>query len=162
MTVYLDDLAVGLTYSTSRRTITEADITNFAGVSGDFNPLHVDDVFATCETPYGERIAHGLLVTAVGSGLRSDLDDWATIAYLECTRRFRRPVLMGDTVGVTYEITDVRISASRPTLGVVQIKVAVLNQKDEEVQEGVDVVMVARDPARQERSDNEISRPGTQ
>lgn len=147
MTVFLEDLDVGMTFATARRTVTEADVVNFAGVSGDFNALHMDAVFAATRTPYGERIAHGLLVTAIATGLRSEVDDWATVAYLECTRRFGQPVLMGDTIGVAYELTEVRASRSRPELGVVKMNVSVRNQRDEEVQEGVDVVMVARDPS---------------
>lgn len=144
MTVFFEDLNVGMTYTTARRTITEADVVNFAGVSGDFNALHMDEVFAATETPYGQRIAHGLLITAVSTGLRSGVDEWPVVAYLECTRRFSRPVLIGDTVNVVYELTELRPSRSRPSLGVVTMTVSTRNQRDEEVQGGTDVVMVAR------------------
>ena len=66
--MYFEDFEVGATFSTAARTITESDVMAFAGVSGDFNPLHVDREF--CGTlPYGEPIAHGLLVLSVASGL---------------------------------------------------------------------------------------------
>ena len=71
--MYLEDLPAGLHVTTARRTLTESDIMTFAGVSGDFNPLHTDEDFVKEHTPFRGRIAHGLLVLAMSSGLRSSV-----------------------------------------------------------------------------------------
>jgi acyl dehydratase len=67
--LYYDDLQVGMQWTSARRTLNEADISWFAGLSGDFNPLHTDAVFAA-DTPYGGRIAHGVLVLSIATWLR--------------------------------------------------------------------------------------------
>ena len=78
-------------------TVTSAEITSFCLVSGDRNPLHTDDAYAR-SMGYRERIAHGLLVVSITSGLPTPADDWSLNAYLEETRRFRAPVYPGDTI----------------------------------------------------------------
>jgi acyl dehydratase len=69
--------------------VTEADVVNFAGVSGDFNPLHTDDVYVAEMTPFRGRIAHGLLVLSISSGLRQETDDWQLIGGWRCSGRVR-------------------------------------------------------------------------
>jgi acyl dehydratase len=114
----------------------------FCGVSGDFNPLHTDEVFIREETPFRARIAHGLLVLAMSSGLRSDADDWHVIAYLEAQRRFLAPTYVGDTIQARWRVESVRRSRSRPDAGVVELSVEVVNQDGEVVQAGKDVLLV--------------------
>lgn len=142
--IQFDDIKVGARITSTRRTITDADILAFAGVSGDFNPLHMDDVFAREETPFGRRIAHGLLGVAVGSGLSSEIDRWYILAYLECSRSFRKPIFAGDTIGVVYEVTEARPSSSKPDRGVITMQVELVNQDGEVLQAGTDVIMVGR------------------
>jgi acyl dehydratase len=141
---YFDDLEVGQLLVSARRTITEADVVNFAGVSGDFNPLHTDEVFGQ-STPFGTRIAHGLLVVAVGSGLVNQAGwfEGTTVALLEMTSRFVRPVHFGDTVRATYSVVAKKES-SRPDRGVVTLEATILNQRDEPVVEGQHIVMLRR------------------
>lgn len=147
MTTYLDDIGEGLELVSESRTVTAAEITSFCMVSGDHNPLHTDDVFAQ-SAGYRERIAHGLLVASITSGLRSLADDWSLNAYLEETRRFRSPVYPGDTIHMVSRVTSVRRSNSDPTRGIVTLAVEVRNQDDVVVQDGTDVVMVgAREDA---------------
>ena len=92
MPTYLEDLAPGAEFRSAGRTVTESDIMAFAGVSGDFNRLHTDEPWVRENTPFEGRIAHGLLVLAMSSGLATPgLDDVEIIAYLEETRRFTGP-----------------------------------------------------------------------
>lgn len=141
MTTYLEDLAEGQTIETERRVVSAADIDAFCELSGDRNPLHTDDDHARA-AGFAGRIAHGMLVLSIASGLRSDEDDWAIGAYLEETRRFVEPVLPGDEIHSVSEITEVRRSRSKPDRGIVTLRVATRNQRDEVVLEGTDVVLV--------------------
>lgn len=141
--IRFDDIREGDRFSSSSRTILDADIVNFAGVSGDFNRLHMDDTYAA-GSPYGRRIAHGLLVSSVVSGLRSRIDDYAVLAFLETTRRFTKPVFPGDTITVHYEVATCVPSMSRPTMGVVTLSVRVVNQSGEVVQDGSDILALER------------------
>jgi 3-hydroxybutyryl-CoA dehydratase len=147
MWVHLHEIAPGQSFASARRTLTEADIMAFAGVTGDFNPLHTDEIFARDDGPFGRRVVHGPLVLSMCFGLRSARDDWKVLALMECSRRFAAPVFAGDTVQARYTVEAVRESESRPTAGFVTLAVSVLNQRDEVVQEGTDVLMVAREQA---------------
>lgn len=145
MGLYFDDLSVGQRLITPARTVTEADIINFAGVSGDFNPIHTDAEFAR-STPFGQRIAHGLLVLAMLTGLRqrSGAFEGTLLAWLELrSYRFLKPVYIGDTVRGEAEISELRESR-KPDRGVVIQRVRVYNQRDEVVQEGEFVTLMRR------------------
>jgi len=145
MPLYFEDFQVGQRFTTPARTVTEADIANFAGVSGDFNPIHTDAEFAKT-TPFGERIAHGLLVLSMLTGLRqrSGHFEGTLIAWLEIRNyRFLKPVLIGDTVHGETEILEKR-ETSRPDRGVLVQRVRVVNQRGEVVQEGEFVTLVRR------------------
>jgi len=144
---YLEDLAVGLQVTTARRTLTDADVMAFAGISGDFNPLHTDEIFVRERTPFRGRIAHGLLILAISSGLRSDLDDVETVAYLAADREFVAPTYPGDTIQARWKVEESRPSQSRPGTGVVTLSTEVVNQDGEVVQRGTDVWLVAMRPA---------------
>jgi 3-hydroxybutyryl-CoA dehydratase len=147
---YVEDLPVGLEVVTARRTITEADVMSFAGLSGDFNPLHTDALFVQERTPFRGRIAHGLLVLSISSGLRSELDDVESVAYLAEDRQFVAATYPGDTIQARWKVTESRASASRPGTGVVTLSVEVVNQDGEVVQRGTDVWLVAARPATNE------------
>ncbi len=91
----------------------------FAGVSGDFNQLHINEQWVTANTPFTGRIAHGLLVLAISSGLATPgMDDVETIAYLEASRKFTGPTYPGDTIHTVTTVVDTRPSRSRPGMGV--------------------------------------------
>jgi 3-hydroxybutyryl-CoA dehydratase len=153
MAGYLEDIEVGSTFKTGRRTVTEADVVAFAGVSGDFNPLHTDEVFAREETPFGGRIAHGPLVLSISYGMRSVRDQWRILALAGCERRFVSPVFPGDTVWGEYEVLESRASRSRPQAGFVTLGVRILSDRGEVVQEGRDVLMVAARPVHERSAD---------
>ena len=142
--VYYEDIEEGATFTSLRRTITDADILNFAGVSGDFNPLHIDDIFVREHTAFRARIAHGLLSLAVGTGLSNDSDRWQTLAFLECTRRFVGPVYAGDTIYVRYRVASKRESNSNRDRGIVTLDIDMVNQDGTVVQTGQDVSLVGK------------------
>jgi acyl dehydratase len=145
MPLYFEDFQVGQRFTTPARTVTEADIVHFAGISGDYNPIHTDAEFAR-STLFGARIAHGLLVLSMLTGLRqrSGHFEGTIIAWLEIRNyRFLKPVFIGDTVHGETEILEKR-ETSRPDRGILVQKVRVLNQKGEVVQEGEFVTMVKR------------------
>jgi len=144
--MYLEDLPAGLEVMTARRTVTESDIVTFAGVSGDFNPLHTDESFVREHTPFRGRIAHGLLVLAIASGLRSELDHVQSVAFLEVRREFVAPTYPGDTIHARWTVEEARPSTSRPGTGVVRLRIEVMNQAGEVVQRGTDVWLVAARP----------------
>ena len=146
MPVYLEDIEVGMEMTSARRTVTEADIVAFAGLSGDYNPLHTDEIFAREETPFRGRIAHGLLVLSIADGLRNLFDDWAHLAWLEVQRRFVGPTYPGDTIHAVRSVEDVRPSTSRPGTGVVTVTIEVVKQDGEVVQRGRDVLLVSARP----------------
>lgn len=145
--LYFEDLEVGTTYSSPRRTITEADVTAFAGLSGDFNPLHTDAIFAA-ETPFGRRIAHGLLGLSIATGLLSRLGifDGTVIAFLEIRNwKFRAPIFFGDSIQVEMSVIDKR-ETSKADRGIVTRAIRILNQSRTVVQEGETVLMMKRRP----------------
>ncbi len=147
MTIYLEDLVAGQKVETERRVVSAADIDAFCDLSGDRNQLHTDDEHAR-RAGFAGRIAPGLLVLSIASGLGSEEDDWAIGAYLEESRRFVEPVLPGDEIHSVSRIDEVRRSRSKPDRGIVTLHVETRNQRDEVVLEGTDVVMVgARDEA---------------
>jgi acyl dehydratase len=97
---YYEDFEVGQSFTTPRRTITEADIINFAGVSGDFHPLHTDAVYAG-QTIFGTRVAHGLLTVSIVTGLwmRLGVFEESLIAFYGVEGlRWIKPVKAGDTI----------------------------------------------------------------
>ncbi len=103
-----EDFAEGDTFETAGRTVTEADLVNFAGVSGDFNDLHLD-AEAMADSEYGERIAQGALVFSVATGLlwQADVTGDALVAFYGVDRlRFRAPVFVGDTLSVHVTVAD--------------------------------------------------------
>jgi len=148
MSIYLEDLREGQAFRSAGRTVTEADILAFAGLSGDFNELHVNEPWVREHTPFEGRIAHGLLVTSIASGLAAPgLDDLVVLAFLELQRRMTAPTYPGDTIWLHAVVESVRASRSRPGSGVAVLAVEVRNQRDEVVQEGRDVALVACRPA---------------
>ena len=130
-------IEVGDGYTTGGRTITEADVLNFAGVSGDFNALHTD-AERMADTEYGERIAHGALVFSVATGLlwqaRDEAEREHVVAFYGVdSLRFVAPVFLGDTVRVDVEVTDKERRDHPTATGVVRNAITVRNQRDETV-----------------------------
>ena len=145
MALYYEDLKTGVEFRSRGRTITESDISSFAGLSGDYNSLHTDETWVRENTEFTGRIAHGLLILAISSGIATpELDDLEIHAYLETKRRMLAPTYPGDTIRVVQTIAELRASSTRPESGVATIDVAVVNQRDTTVQTGRDVYLVGR------------------
>ena len=144
---YFEDLNVGDKSISSARTVTEADIVNFAGLSNNYNTIHIDREFAQ-QTPYKQRIAHGILVLSIGSGLftNSDLNISMrknVIALMEIKCRFLKPVFIGDTIHVEAVITEKK-ETKKSDRGIVIMERTICNQKDEAVQKLDAILMVRR------------------
>ena len=140
---YFEEIEVGEEYLSPGRTVTEADIVSFAGLSGDYNVLHTDAEFMK-DSIYGERIAHGLLGLSISSGLLSRaMRPYAIVAFLGLRWKFKGPIRIGDTIKVKARVLA-RRETSKPGQGIVTVERQVLNQKGEVVQEGETDLMVAR------------------
>ena len=134
---------MGEEYVSPGRTVTEADIVLFAGLSGDYNVLHTDAEFMKSSI-FGERIAHGLLGLSIQSGLLSrGMRPYATLAFLGIRWKFKGPIRIGDTIKVKAKVIAKR-ETSKPGQGIVTLERQVVNQKGEVVQEGETDLMVAR------------------
>jgi len=133
MSRYFEDFSVGELFRTRGRTITEADIVAFAGLSGDFIELHVNEEYAR-QSAFGQRIAHGALIFSVSTGLTSQMGlvRETVVAFYGVDRlRFTRPVFIGDTVRV--EQTVAAAEAKGEGRGLLTLDTKVLNQRDETV-----------------------------
>lgn len=140
---YLEDFQVGDKTVTRGRTVTEADIVNFAAFSGDWYPLHTNIEFAK-KTPFGERIAHGMLVLSVASGLMP-LYDMAIVAFYGMDKvRFMAPTKIGDTIHVELEVADKQDKGELG--GVVSLKQSIKNQGGEDVAVSMVKVLIAKAP----------------
>ena len=139
--LYFDDVEIGQQWQSLGRTITETDIVNFAGLSGDFNPIHIDHQFAR-GTAFRRPIAHGLLVFSVGSGLGLNAPPMRTLAFLSVKEwHFREPVFIGDTLHVFSKVLD-KQPRGRGKRGEITWQRQILNQDDKVVQEGVTLTLV--------------------
>lgn len=145
---YLDDLHPGQRFVSAARTVTEADVVAFAGLSGDFNPIHTDVEFAA-KSVYAKRVVYGLLGLSIATGLldRLGIFSGSAMAMLGIDGwKFTVPVFIGDTVHLELEILDVRPSRSKPDRGVVERKFELVNQHGEICQTGRIDVLVRRSP----------------
>lgn len=143
--LYFDDFCLDQFWTSPARTITETDLVAFAGISGDYNPLHTDEEFSK-QTQFGGRIFHGPGVFAVATGLESRLGikDGTAIAFLGMNWKLTGAVKIGDTIRVAQRVSALKPSSSKPDRGIVTFEVQVLNQRDEVCQEGQWIVMFKR------------------
>ena len=140
--LYLEEFEVGKEYFSPARTVTEADVTNFAGLSGDFNPLHTDEEFAK-QNLFGTRIAHGALGFIISTGLSNQMGiyEGTTIAFMECTVKYPAPLKIGDTVHAVIVPTETRHS-SKPGKGILKQNLKLVNQDGVTVMESDQVLMM--------------------
>ena len=137
-----EEFALGDTFETHGRTLTETDLVAFCGFVGDYEPIHADEEFAR-KSPVGRRIMQGSLVTSVVDGLisRMGLFEGTAITFLACTWEFKAPVFIGDTVRASLKVAEARPS-KKGGRGIVNFAVTVLNQTDQPVVTGTWTMMV--------------------
>src|SRR6478672_4891015 len=143
------DLEVGLKFRSPGRTITDADLVGFAGLTGDFSELHTSDVYAKA-SQFGRRVAHGMLGLAYAHGLMwartGELRETA-IAFLGINEwKFAGPIFVGDTIFVNYRIAELRDSKSKPTQAIAIFDVEVVTQDERVVQQGRKALLVSKTP----------------
>ena len=144
-----EDLFVGMRFRSPGRTILDADLIGFAGLTGDYSELHTSDVYAKA-SQFGRRVAHGMLGLAYAHGLM-----WARTGELRETAvaflgiedwRFLGPIFVGDTIFVDYVLAELRDSRSRPSQAIAIFEVAVVNQDGAIVQRGRKALLVSKVP----------------
>src|SRR5258708_4611455 len=141
MHLVFEDVEVVQEWISLGRTITEANIVNLAGLSGAFNPIHLDHEFART-TPFRRPIAHGLLIQSIGSGLGLYSPPMRTLAIMEIREwRFPEPVYIGDTVRVRTKVLA-KEARARGKRGVVTWQRRIVNQAEKIGQEGVTQALV--------------------
>jgi 3-hydroxybutyryl-CoA dehydratase len=141
--LYFEEYEVGQSITSQGRTVTEADVVAFAALSGDWNPMHTDAEFAS-KHPFGQRVAHGLLVLSIGVGLAVRLGflEETALAFREIGDwKFSLPVYFGDTIRVKATVTDTK-PMPRLRGGLVTLNVQILNQDDKVVQRGTLGVLI--------------------
>ena len=145
--LYFEEFVPGQQIESTGRTVTESDIVTFAGLSGDFNQIHTDAEYSA-NSPFGQRIAHGLLGLSIASGLavQTGVLEGTVIAFREIDEwKFTKPVFIGDTIRVVMRVLE-----SRPLRklggGLVTIELDVLNQRAQSVMKGLWKVLVQSQP----------------
>lgn len=142
---YLDDFTIGQTFESPRRTITETDIVNYAALTGDWNPVHTDAVFAA-DSAFGERIAHGPMAIGMAFGLLSRLDlfDGSVLALRKIEWSFEAPVRIGDTVHLLAEVLEASPHPRASDRGRVSMQATYINQRGEQISQGTFTVVISR------------------
>jgi len=142
---YFEDFEVGDRFKSPSRTLTDAHFLFFAGMTGDNHPIHYDEEYGK-KTRFGHRLAHGLLLsslTAVGASTLAPLIAHSIVAFVEQTTRFRAPVFLGDTIYPEHEVVGLE---KKRSAGLLTLRVALRNQRNEIVLEGEHRYLIAYRP----------------
>ncbi|SDL95829.1 MaoC/PaaZ C-terminal domain-containing protein [Bacillus sp. OK048] len=141
---YFEEFKIGEEFISPGRTVTESDIVSFAGLTGDYNPLHTNEEFAK-ESVYKGRVAHGLLGLTFVSGLvtRIGVFDGTIMGFLGLEWKFSGPIYIGDTIHFRMKIADLR-ETSKPDRGILVRDIDLINQRGEVVQKGTMTIMMKR------------------
>jgi acyl dehydratase len=146
--LYFEEFSVGQKIVTVGRTLSESNIFDFAGLTGDYNQIHTDAEFARA-TPFGQRIVHGLLGLSIGIGLlmRTGMLEGTVLVFREINEwKFVKPIFIGDTLHAQLEVADLK-AFPRLGAGSVTALVQVLNQSGEVCQKGSLNLLVMSKPA---------------
>ena len=145
--LYFEEFTLDQKLTTLPRTVTEGDIVNFAGLTGDYNQIHTDAHFAA-STQFGQRIAHGLLGLSVAVGLlmRTGVLEGTVIAFREINEwKFIKPVFIGDTIHALMEVKELK-AMPRIGGGLAMVGIEVQNHKNEQLMKGTLTLLVASKP----------------
>ena len=145
--MYFEEFAAGQKIITSSRTVTETDIVLFAGLSGDFNQIHVDAEYSKT-TPFGQRVAHGLLGLSLASGLvvQTGMMEGTIMAFREVNEwKFIKPIYIGDTIHVETEVKETK-ALPRIVGGSIIISLDVKNQTGETLMKGTWTALIISSP----------------
>lgn len=145
--MYFEEFEVGQRVISAARTVSEADIVTFAGLSGDYNQIHTDAEFSKTTT-FGQRVAHGLLGLSIASGLvvQTGMMEGTIMAFREINNwRFIKPVFIGDTIHVEVEVLETK-AIPRIGGGSLILELDVKNQADETVMKGTWTALVVSRP----------------
>lgn len=149
-TLYFEDFTLGQTFESTGRTVTEADLTMFSMLSGDWNPIHADAEFAS-GTRYGQRVVHGALGIAMATGMLHQIGvfERSAVAMMSLREwRFVAPMLIGQTLHLRMEIIAIEAGSS-PRTGRIDRRLQLLDQAGAVIQEGVTDVLVLKRAAAQ-------------
>lgn len=145
--LYFEEFGIGDKVTSMSRTVTEADVVTFAGVSGDYNEIHVSEAFVKGER-FGRRIAHGMLGLSIATGLAFQMG--FMVGTVEVFRslewEFTGPIFLGDTIHLVAEVSEAK-AVPRLNSGKVSFKVSVVNQDGQTVQRGTWTVLMKMKPA---------------
>src|SRR5688572_25704115 len=143
---YFEDFEVGKKMVTRGRTITESDLVQFAGLTGDYNPMHTSSVYAE-KSFMGRRVAHGMLTLsyAIGQAYQLGILERTVLAFRELEMKFSVPVVIGDTIHAEMIVLEKK-EARRLGGGTVQLELRILNQEDKVVQKGSITLLMASKP----------------
>ena len=147
--MYFEEFQPGQKIVSAGRTVSEADIVAFAGLSGDFNQIHTDAEFSK-KTPVGQRVAHGLLGTSIASGLavQTGVLEGTILAFREINGwKFILPLTIGDTIHVELDVQETK-ALRRIGGGLVVIAIDVVNQNSQTIMKGTWTVLVVSKPAK--------------
>lgn len=140
---FFEEFEVGQRWVSRGRTVTEADIVNFAGLSADFFPLHIDEEYAA-RSRFGRRVAHGLLVLSMATGMVPADPEKVQALYGLDHVRFLRPVFIGDTIHIEMEVAETR--PREDGSGVVSFRQTMINQQGDPVMANIYRLLMRRRP----------------
>ena len=140
---FFEEFEVGQRWVSRGRTVTEADIVNFAGLSADFFPLHIDEEYAA-RSRFGRRVAHGLLVLSMATGMVPADPEKVQALYGLDHVRFLRPVFIGDTIHIEMEVAETR--PREDGSGVVSFRQTMINQQGDPVMANIYHLLMRRRP----------------
>lgn len=152
--LHFEDLSTGMQFTSAGRTVTEADVVQFAMFSGDWNPIHVDAEFAK-DTVFGQRVVHGVASLSIMGGLIYAAGWFTTtvealLGFDEL--RFRAPVFIGDTVRCRFTVVDLQVTKSGR--GLLKRRLELINQRDETVLDAISPILISRRDAADRKADD--------